>query len=119
MFAVVPFLLTSVPQRVRCLETSRILGLLVIWCALTGPRCSVIQSMIGDLTDATNEARAIPLTSIMWNIGSIVGPMLGGILSSPARQYPNSFIARVQLFQDYPYVSRGLLNQSDPASSHC
>ena len=83
MFAVVPFLLTSVPQRVRCLETSRILGLLVIWCALTGPRCSVIQSMIGDLTDATNEARAIPLTSIMWNIGSIVGPMLGGILSSP------------------------------------
>jgi len=79
-------------------------------CALTEPGCSVIQSVLGEITDETNEAQAMPLTSITWNVGCIVGPMLGGILSTPARQYPNSFIARVRLFQDYPYVCRGLLN---------
>src|SRR5258708_7004593 len=46
----------------------------------------------------------MPLASITWNVGCIVGPMLGGTLSTPAQQYPNSFIARVRLFQDYPYV---------------
>jgi hypothetical protein len=51
----------------------------------------------------------MPLTSIMWNVGCIVGLMLGGSLSTPARQYPNTFIARVRLFQDFPYVRRGLV----------
>ena len=113
------FLLMSDSQRVRSLEISRILGLPIIWRVLTELPCSVIQSIIGEITDATNEAQAMPLNSIVWNIGSIFGPMLGGILSTPARQYPNSFIARVRLFQDYPYVCRGLLNMPYSASSHC
>jgi len=51
----------------------------------------------------------MPLLSIMWNVGSVVGPILGGFLSTPAQQYPNSFVARVRLFQDFPYVYRSLL----------
>ena len=79
---------------------------------------SVIQSILGEITDATNEAQAMPLTSITWNIGCVIGPMLGGTLSTPAEQYPNSLIARVRLFQDYPYVRRSLLYQSYSPYSH-
>ena len=73
-------------------------------CALTEPRHSVIKSIFGEITDSTNEAQAMPLINIMWNVGAIVGPILGGTLSAPAQQYPNSFLSRVRLFQNYPYV---------------
>ena len=77
---------------------------MIILYALTEPRCSVIKSILGEITNPTNEAQVMPLISIMWNVGSIIGPILGGTLSTPAQQYPNSFLAHVQLFQDYPYV---------------
>jgi len=90
----------------------------ILRCALIETRRSVIQSMLGEITDATNEAQAMPLTSITWNIGCVIGPMLGGTLSTPAQQYPDSFIARVRLFRDYPYVYRDFLYQSYSSSSH-
>ena len=77
--------------------------------ALIEPRRRLIKSIFGEITDMTNEAQAMPLISIMWNAGAIVGPIIGGTLSTPAQQYPNSFVARVRLFQDYPYVHRILI----------
>lgn len=82
---------------------------IIVSCALTEPCCSVIKSILGEITNPTNEAQVMPLVSIMWNVGAIIGPILGGTLSTPAQQYPNSFVARVRLFQDYPYVYHRLL----------
>ncbi|KAJ7098561.1 member of major facilitator superfamily multidrug-resistance, DHA1 sub-family [Mycena belliarum] len=64
----------------------------------------VIKSMMGELTDETNIAQGMALMPVVWSTGAIVGPMIGGWLSSPAEQYPNSFFAHVQFFTDYPYA---------------
>lgn len=34
---------------------------------------AVIQSMISEMTDESNEARVFPLYSLTWALGSIVG----------------------------------------------
>ncbi|KAG8847042.1 hypothetical protein FRB96_001692 [Tulasnella sp. 330] len=57
---------------------------------LTG-NVAVIQSMIGEITDETNQAQAFPLGGVMWNVGCIVGPFLGGYLSHPSERYPAVF----------------------------
>lgn len=44
-----------------------------------------------------------------FNIGIIIGPPLGGLLSDPAGSYPNLF-GRVKFFQDYPYAAPNLLS---------
>eukprot|EP00937_MAST-01D_sp_MAST-1D-sp2_P006865 g6865.t1 len=44
----------------------------------------VARTCLGDLTDATNEARAFALMGITWGFGDIVGPTLGGLLATPA-----------------------------------
>lgn len=69
--------------------------------ALAG-NVAVMQSMIGELTDETNQARAFPLLSLCWNLGCIIGPLLGGTLSEPATRYPDTF-GRFQFFSDYPF----------------
>ncbi|KZW03867.1 MFS general substrate transporter [Exidia glandulosa HHB12029] len=62
---------------------------------------AVIQSMVGELTDETNQARAFPLLSLCWNIGCIIGPLLGGALSEPASRYPDVF-GHIQFLRDHP-----------------
>ncbi|KZV87301.1 MFS general substrate transporter [Exidia glandulosa HHB12029] len=63
---------------------------------------AVIQSMLGELTDETNQARAFPLLGLCWNLGCIIGPLIGGALSEPATGYPAVF-GRIQFLKDYPF----------------
>jgi hypothetical protein len=44
-----------------------------------------------------------------FNIGVIIGPILGGILSDPARGYPTVF-GNVKFFQDFPYATPNILS---------
>ncbi|ORX99415.1 major facilitator superfamily domain-containing protein [Clohesyomyces aquaticus] len=37
------------------------------------------------------QPKAFGILPMMWNIGSILGPMLGGLLADPASQYPKLF----------------------------
>ncbi|EJT97729.1 MFS general substrate transporter [Dacryopinax primogenitus] len=63
---------------------------------------AVIQTMISEMTDETNEARAFPLYSLMWAVGCIVGPSIGGTLSRPADNFPSIF-GGVPFWEEYPY----------------
>ncbi|KZO92164.1 MFS general substrate transporter [Calocera viscosa TUFC12733] len=63
---------------------------------------AVIQTMISEMTDDTNEARAFPLYSLMWALGSIIGPTIGGTLSRPADTFPALF-GGVKFWKDFPY----------------
>lgn len=44
-----------------------------------------------------------------FNIGVIIGPILGGILSDPAGTYPTLF-GNVEFFRDYPYAAPNILS---------
>lgn len=44
--------------------------------ALSG-NAAVVQSVVGEITDETNQALAFPLTGLSWSFGCIIGPMIG------------------------------------------
>lgn len=44
-----------------------------------------------------------------FNIGVIIGPILGGLLSDPAGSYADIF-GKVQFFLDFPYATPNLLS---------
>ena len=44
-----------------------------------------------------------------WNIGVILGPILGGVLSDPAGSYPEWF-GNIQFFNRYPYAPPNILS---------
>ncbi len=44
-----------------------------------------------------------------FNIGVIIGPILGGILSDPAGSYPNLF-GHIEFFQRFPYATPNLVS---------
>ncbi|KAG9051562.1 hypothetical protein FS837_004072 [Tulasnella sp. UAMH 9824] len=67
---------------------------LVLSRILIGSLCgnvAVIQSMVSDITDETNEAQALPLVPATYSTGAVVGPLIGGLLSHPAERYPHIF----------------------------
>jgi MFS family permease len=49
------------------------------------------------------QPRAFATIPLMWNIGSVLGPLLGGFLANPARQYPKIF-GNIQFFKTFPYA---------------
>lgn len=44
-----------------------------------------------------------------FNIGVIIGPILGGILSDPANSYPETF-GHVEFFRKFPYALPNLVS---------
>ncbi|KAK9727657.1 hypothetical protein K7432_001641 [Basidiobolus ranarum] len=62
----------------------------------------VIKSLLAEITDDTNRAKAFTLLPLVWGVGSVVGPLLGGLLSEPASQYPSIFGGNEFLIR-YPY----------------
>ncbi|PWN39921.1 MFS general substrate transporter [Ceraceosorus guamensis] len=63
---------------------------------------AVIKSVLGELTDDSNQARAFTFLPLMFAIGSIIGPAIGGTLSDPASTFPDWF-GRSQFLKRYPY----------------
>ena len=81
---------------------------------------AVIHSVLGELTDATNQALAFPIYGLCWPLGSIIGfvgysrlymimtyivvirPLIGGSFSNPATKLPQWF--NYELFKEYPYL---------------
>jgi hypothetical protein len=44
-----------------------------------------------------------------FNVGSIIGPLLGGVLADPAKSYPDLF-GNVQWMVRFPYALPNLVN---------
>ncbi|MBW0464462.1 hypothetical protein O181_004177 [Austropuccinia psidii MF-1] len=63
----------------------------------------VARGAVRDLTDPSNEGRAIAWIGLCWGMGGIAGPIIGGLLEHPAENYPSLF-GRFQILKDYPYI---------------
>ncbi|BGP54898.1 hypothetical protein JCM8202_003408 [Rhodotorula sphaerocarpa] len=70
--------------------------------ALNG-NVAVIKSVLGEITDESNQARAFSFLPLAWSLGSVIGPLLGGYLSNPVEQYPSLF-GHSQFLRAYPYA---------------
>ncbi|RXW25532.1 hypothetical protein EST38_g337 [Candolleomyces aberdarensis] len=62
----------------------------------------VSKSVLAEITDSTNIGDAYALSPMMWSAGLTIGPTLGGVLSSPASRWPDTF-GRIPFFHDHPY----------------
>ncbi|KAI9298867.1 MFS general substrate transporter [Neoconidiobolus thromboides FSU 785] len=75
-------------------------------CGLLNGNVGVIKSMMAELTDNSNRAKGFSLLPMMFGLGSIVGPTLGGFLSEPVKSYPSLFIEDTLLkrfLSEFPY----------------
>lgn len=63
-------------------------------CGVLNGNIGVLKSMVSEITleNAPDQrARAFSLLPLMYGLGSIVGPVLGGLLSHPVKNYPTLF----------------------------
>jgi MFS family permease len=62
-----------------------------------------IRTMISEHSTSKTQARAFSWFAFTGNMGILFGPLIGGALADPARQYPALF-GNVRFFLDYPYA---------------
>ncbi|KAI8617269.1 major facilitator superfamily domain-containing protein [Chytriomyces sp. MP71] len=60
-------------------------------CGVLNGNVGVAKCVIGEVTDETNQGLGFSLIGIMWSLGTIFGPVLGGLLSDPVARYPELF----------------------------
>ncbi|KAI8971537.1 major facilitator superfamily domain-containing protein [Mycotypha africana] len=78
-------------------------------CGLLNGNVGVLKSMVSELTmdySAHQRARVFSILPLMYGLGSIIGPMLGGFLSHPVTNFPNVFSqlgAVTDFLTEYPY----------------
>jgi MFS family permease len=60
-----------------------------------------IRTMFSEVSTKKTEARAFSLFAFSSNIGIFLGPLLGGVLSKPAENFP--IFRGIHLFERYPY----------------
>ncbi|KAH7337117.1 major facilitator superfamily domain-containing protein [Rhizoctonia solani] len=73
---------------------------------------AVIKSVLGEITDKTNQGAAFAYLPLCWSLGSLLAPALGGFLSHPAERYPSIF--GFELFRQYPYLLPCLAGSAFP-----
>ncbi|KAK1955969.1 major facilitator superfamily transporter [Colletotrichum sublineola] len=61
-----------------------------------------MRTMIAEHSTSKTQARAFSWFAFSGNLGIFIGPLLGGALADPARQYPGVFKSR--FFLEYPYA---------------
>ncbi|KAK4462267.1 putative drug efflux system protein [Cladorrhinum samala] len=88
-----------------------------IWIALTGRvlggllngNIAVIQTMVGELvTKPEHEPKAFSIMPFVWSVGTIIGPMIGGLFADPHDSYPDLFPTG-SLFERFPYLLPNLM----------
>ncbi|KAG5350892.1 hypothetical protein C0989_008863 [Termitomyces sp. Mn162] len=61
-----------------------------------------MKSIMVELTDSTNIARAYAYQPIAWSMGGTLGPLIGGSLARPAERFPELF-GNNDFLKKYPY----------------
>ncbi|GJE97069.1 MFS general substrate transporter [Phanerochaete sordida] len=62
----------------------------------------VIHSVVGELSDTSNQATAFPFYDIISALGFVIGPIIGGTFEEPATSFGGWFDNA--FFRAYPYV---------------
>lgn len=76
----------------------------------TNGNVGVLRTMISELVrEKKYQQRAFVLLPMTFNIGVIVGPILGGLLADPANSYPHVF-GNIELFHRFPYALPNLVS---------
>ena len=57
------------------------------------------------------QPRAFSLMPLVWSVGSIFGPALGGLLANPAKTHPDLF-GESRFFQRFPYALPNMVASS-------
>lgn len=63
----------------------------------------IIKTYLTEITDDTNRVNGFAYMSVASQIGNIMGPMAGGMLCDPAKQYPKYF-SQTGVFATHPYL---------------
>jgi MFS family permease len=63
----------------------------------------VVKSFLSEITDETNQGKGFSYLSIAWSLGSLMAPLAGGLLCSPADKYP-AYFDKDGIFGYYPYL---------------
>ncbi|KAL5493072.1 hypothetical protein ACEPAI_4521 [Sanghuangporus weigelae] len=88
-----------------CFGLARSFPALVIARSLNGAlngNIGVVKSMMGEMTDATNVARAFAYQPISWSTGATIGPLIGGALSHPTERFPG-LLGESSFLKSHPY----------------
>ncbi|RKP07552.1 major facilitator superfamily domain-containing protein, partial [Thamnocephalis sphaerospora] len=73
-----------------------------IMAGLLNGNSGVMMSLLGEISDHSNRARAFSIMPALYGVGSTIGPIIGGMLSNPATQFPRLFGDSVFL-RRFPY----------------
>ncbi|PSR97619.1 major facilitator superfamily domain-containing protein [Coniella lustricola] len=77
---------------------------------ITNGNVGVLRTMISELVrEKKYQQRAFVLLPMTFNIGVIVGPILGGLLADPAKTYPSLF-GESELLRRFPYALPNLVS---------
>ncbi|PBP20009.1 hypothetical protein BUE80_DR009159 [Diplocarpon rosae] len=77
--------------------------------ALNG-NIGVMRTMVSEIVQEKKyQSRAFLLFPMCFNIGVIIGPILGGVLANPATSYPRLF-GGVTFFKSYPYATPNIVS---------
>ncbi|KZT32311.1 MFS general substrate transporter [Sistotremastrum suecicum HHB10207 ss-3] len=85
---------------------SRTLSALMLFRVVAGGlngNIGLIKSMIADITDESNQARAFSMLPTVFAVASTIAPVIGGELAHPAERFPGTF-GGYDLFKNYPYL---------------
>ncbi|KAJ7595184.1 major facilitator superfamily multidrug-resistance, DHA1 sub-family [Mycena floridula] len=79
-------------------------SLVVFRCAqgVFNGNIGISRTIMAQITDSTNMAEAFSFMPLMWCAGITIGPLIGGVLSSPAASWPEVF-GKSAFFSEYPY----------------
>lgn len=75
-----------------------------------------LRAMINEHSTAKTQARAFSWFAFSSNLGIFFGPLIGGALAEPAKQY-GGFFSDVWLFNEYPYALPTLVTGTFAASA--
>ncbi|EME38764.1 hypothetical protein DOTSEDRAFT_92089 [Dothistroma septosporum NZE10] len=82
------------------------LGQMILFRCLAGVFAGsvvTIRTMLSENTTKATQGRAFGWYMFTRNLGIFVGPLVGGALANPARQYPGTF-GHIHFFHTYPYA---------------
>ncbi|OCT49487.1 MFS transporter [Cladophialophora carrionii] len=76
---------------------------------LSNGNVGIIRTAVAELVPQKElQPRAFSIMPLVWNVGSVFGPSVGGTLVHPAERYPQVF-GKMKLLQEYPFALPNLL----------